>query len=437
MDIKFIRQNPDKVRKGAQDKGRAVDVKKILEIDTKQRALITEVQKLKSQQNEASRGLKDKPSDDLRNKLKSFKEEIKTKENELEKIEKELNSLINLVPNLPLDEVPHGTSSEDNAVIKEVGEKKHFSFTPKDYLDLGENLDLIDIKRAAKVAGGRFGYLRNEAVLFQFALINYVLDTLTNEKKINEVIRKANLVNLSEKPFVPVVVPDMLKKELMWAMGYLDYNNEEVYHLEKDDLYLIGTAEQPLGAMHRNEILKEEDLPLRYLGYSTCFRREAGSYGKDVKGILRVHQFDKLEMFSFAHPEESLKEHQFFVALEERLMQGLEIPYRLLQLCAADIYAASASSYDIEAWLPGSRRWMETHTTSHCTDFQAERLNIRFKTQDKETKKPVLKTVHTLNGTALAIGRALIAILENYQEKDSSVSVPKALQKYLKFKKIR
>jgi len=237
--------------------------------------------------------------------------------------------------------------------------------------------------------------------------------------------------------FVPVIPPVMLKEKPMWAMGYLDYGREEVYHLEKDDLYLIGTSEQSLGAMHQDEILEEKDLPLRYLGFSICLRREAGSYGKDTRGILRVHQFDKLEMFSFAHPEESLKEHKFFVSLEEKIMQGLGVPYRILRLCTADLAASSASTYDLESWLPGTGRYLETHSTSHCTDFQAERLNIRFKTQDKETKKPVLKTVHTLNGTALAIGRALIAILENYQEKDGSVSVPKALQKYLKFKKIR
>jgi len=417
MDIKFIRQNKDLVKEALLDRGKTVDIEKILELDKEKRKYQTEIQELKGQQNEISKGLKGIPSEELRNNLKALKEKILMKEEILKKIEKEMDELVRLVPNLPLEDVPKGKSAEDNVVVKEAGRKRNFNFKPKDYLEIGEKLDLIDIERASKVAGTRFSYLKREAALLQFALINYVVDILTD--------------------FVPVIPPVMLKEKPMWAMGYLDYGREEVYHLEKDDLYLIGTSEQSLGAMHQDEILEEKDLPLRYLGFSICLRREAGSYGKDTRGILRVHQFDKLEMFSFAHPEESLKEHKFFVSLEEKIMQGLGVPYRILRLCTADLAASSASTYDLESWLPGTGRYLETHSTSHCTDFQAERLNIRFKTQDKETKKPVLKTVHTLNGTALAIGRALIAILENYQEKDGSVSVPKALQKYLKFKKIR
>jgi len=281
-------------------------------------------------------------------------------------------------------------------------------------MGLAEKLDLIDIKRAAKVAGTRFGYFKKEAVLLEFALINFTFDTLLKEG------------------FIPVIPPVIMRAEMMRGMGYLEQTNiEEAYYLPKDDSFLVGTSEQPIGAMHSDEIFEENDLPRRYLGFSTCFRREAGAYGRDTRGIFRVHQFNKIEMFSFCKPEESKQEHQFFLAMEEKLMQSLKIPYRIVQICSDDLGFPVAAKYDIEAWLPSENRYRETHSTSNCTDFQARRLNIRY--HDKTGK---LNFVHTINGTAFAIGRILIAIIENYQQKDGSILVPDVLQKYLNFQKI-
>ena len=318
------------------------------------------------------------------------------------------------IPNLLLPGVPVGKDERDNVVLKEVGEKPRFNFPLKDYMTLGETLDLIDVKRAAKVAGTRFGYLKNEAVLLEFALIKLAFDYLLKEG------------------FIPVLPPVMLKANMARGMGYLEQSDrEEAYYLPQDDLYLIGTAEQSIGTMHADEILKEEELPKRYVAFSTCFRREAGSYGKDTKGIFRVHQFDKVEMFSFCRPEESIQEHQFFLAIEEKLMQSLKLPYRVLNICTGDLGRPAAAKYDIETWLPSENRYRETHSTSNCTDFQARRLNIRYR-----TKKGELKFVHTVNGTAFS-QRPILMIMENYQQKDGSILIPEVLQKYLGFKEIK
>jgi len=289
-----------------------------------------------------------------------------------------------------------------------------FDFKPKGHLEIGQNLNLIDVKRAAKVSGTRFGYLKNEAVLLEFALIKLAFDSLT------------------KKGFQPIIPPVMMKKEMMRGMGYLEQTDrEEAYYLKKDDLFLAGTAEQPIGTMHAEEIFEQNELPKRYLGFSTCFRREAGSYGKDTQGIFRVHQFDKVEMFSFCKPEESQREHKMFLSLEEELMRKLKIPYQIVNICTGDLGRPAAAKYDIEAWLPSESRYRETHSTSNCTDFQARRLNIRYRNKFNK-----LNFVHTVNGTAFAIGRTIIAILENYQRKDGKVDVPKVLQKYIGFKTI-
>jgi len=298
--------------------------------------------------------------------------------------------------------------------LKKVGKRPEFDFKPKDYLEIAEELDLIDIKRAAKVSGTRFGYLKNEAVLLEFALINLALGTLIKEG------------------FAPVIPPVMLKPEMARGTGYFEaVDLKEAYYLPKDKLFLIGTSEQSLLTMHANEIFEEKELPKRYLGFSSCFRREAGSYGKDTRGIFRVHQFDKVEMFSFSKPDDSKKEHQFFLKIEEDLMKKLALPYQVVNICTGDLGFPAAAKYDIETWLPGQGKYRETHSTSNCTDFQARRLNIRYR--DKNGK---LNFVHTVNGTAFAIPRPLIAIIENYQQKDGSVKIPQVLQKYMAGKKI-
>ncbi len=410
LDINFIRQNPDKVKEGCKKKQAKVDIDKLLELDKKKRELLKESEDLRAEQNKIS---KQAVAKEQIEKAKELKEKIKKIEPDLKKIENEFNDLILQVPNLPQEDVPVGKNEKDNVALREVGKKPKFGFQPKDYLEIAEDLDLIDVKRAAKVSGTRFSYLKNEAVLLEFALINLVFETLT------------------KKGFIPVIPPVMIKAKMAIGMGYLEQtDDEEAYYLPKDDLYLVGTSEQSIGAMHSEEIFKEKELPRRYIGFSTCFRREAGSYGKDTKGILRVHQFDKMEMFSFCKPEDSKEEHKFFLSLEEELMKSLNLPYQVVNICTGDLGKPAVAKYDIETWIPSENRYRETHSTSNCTDFQARRLNIRYK-KEKDNK---LDFVHTLNGTAFAIGRILIAIIENYQQKDGSIKVPKVLQKYLSFK---
>ena len=407
LDIKFIRENPDKVKEGCRKKQVNVDINKLLELDKSKREDLEKIEGLRAQQNKLGKNEIQK--------AKEIKIKLKKLEPELEKIKKEFEGLMLKIPNLPFDEVLPGEGEKDNLVLREVGEKTKFEFQPKDYLEIAENLDLIDVKRAAKVSGSRFGYLKRQIALLEFALINFTFDILTKQG------------------FIPIIPPVMIKPRMALGMGYPEqFDGEEAYHIEKDNLFLIATAEQSLGTMHADEILEEKDLPLRYAGFSTCFRRESGSYGKDTRGIFRVHQFDKIEMFSFCKPEDSKKEHQFFLQIEEKLMRKLKIPYRIIRICTGDLGFPVASKYDIEAWLPSQNSYRETHSTSNCTDFQSRRLNIRYRTVEGKG----LNFVHTVNGTAFAIGRTLIAIIENYQQKDGTIIVPDVLQKYSGFKKI-
>ncbi len=416
MDLKFIRQNKQLIIDGCRKKRVKIDIDKILTLDERRRELMGKIENLRAEQNKVGK----KPSPEEINHLKQTKTDIKTAEEQLERIEPELMHLVDLVPNIPLPQAPEGVSENDNVVLREVGARPKFNFIPKDYLALNEKLDLIDTERAAKVAGSRFGYLKNEAVLLEFALMQLALDALTKNN------------------FTPVLPPAMVNQKAMSAMGYLDRGEGEIYKTQ-DDLYLVGTSEQSVGPMHMDEIFAYNPpaggLPKRYVSFSTCFRREAGSYGKDVKGIIRVHQFDKMEMFVFCRPEESESEHKLLLRLEEKLMQSLKIPYRVINICTADLGDPAAAKYDIEAWMPGQNdgqgQYRETHSTSNCTDFQAQRLNVRFRNQDGK-----INFVHTLNGTAFAMPRMIIAILENYQQRDGSVRIPSVLQKYIKIKKI-
>lgn len=409
LDIKLIRQNPQIIKEGVKKKGINPEIiNQILELDEKRRGYIKSTESLKAEQNKLGK-------EDIK-KARKIKAEITKIAAGFEEIEQEFNNLMLQIPNLPLDDVPVGKDGKSNVIVKEVGKRPKFAFKPKSYFEIAEELDLIDVKRAAKISGTRFGFLKKEIALLEFALINLAFD------------------NLVKEGFVPIVPPVMIRAEMARAMGYFEQTDkDDAYYLPKDDFYLVGTSEQSIGPMHAGEIFQEKELPKRYLGFSTCFRREAGAYGRDNKGIMRVHQFDKVEMFSFCHPEESKNEHEFLLSLEERLMQLLEIPYRVVQMCTADIAFPQAAKYDIESWLPSEDNYRETHSTSSCTDFQARRLNIRYR--DSKTKK--LDFVHTLNGTAFAIGRTLIIIIENYQQKDGSIKIPKVLQKYLKFDKIK
>lgn len=418
FDIKYIREHPEKVKEGCKKKQvHDVDIDKLLEVDKKKREMQKGLEEIRAKKNEANKAINEASSQEEKDRIISEMKEIKEKEAELEKefkgLEQEFKNLLKKIPNLPFDEVPVGEDDDENKVLRKEGEIPEFDFTPDDHLGIGEKLDIIDTKRAAKTSGARFTFLKREAVLLQFAIINLAFEVTV------------------KKGFYPILPPVMLKPEMMDAMGFLERGADDIFHIEKDDLYLAGTSEQVIGAMYAGETFQENELPKRYVGYSTCFRREAGSYGKDTRGILRVHQFDKVEMFSFTTPEKSKEEHDFLLSIEEELMRLLGIPYQVIDICTGDLGDPAAKKYDIEAWMPGQERYRETHSTSNCTDFQARGLNIRYKHEEGTSH------LHTLNGTALAMGRILIAILENNQTKEGIVKIPEALHKYLPFTEIK
>jgi len=417
LNIKTIRDNPEKIKKACQDKQAKVDIDKLLTLDAQRRKLIKQNEVLKAEHNQISKkiaSLKGNEKEKLINQAKEMVIRIDKGDKDLDKIEIEYQRLMLSIPNPALPDVKVGKDESENEVLSQWGKVPKFNFKPKDHLVLGEDLDLIDTKRAGKVSGTRFAYLKNELALLEYGLVQFVFQTLIKQG------------------FTPVVPPVMVKQESMKAMGYLERGEDEVYQTKKDNFYLIGTSEQSIGPMHTDEMLEKKDLPKRYVSFSTCFRREAGSYGKDVKGILRVHQFDKVEMFSFCLPEKSKEEHKLIISLEEKLVQTLKIPYQVIKMCTGDLGDPAASKYDIECWMPGQNKYRETHSASNCTDFQARRLNIRFRNNQKK-----LEFVHTLNGTAFAIGRILISIMENYQQKDGSIKIPKVLQKYTGIKQIK
>ena len=418
LDIKFIRENIKQVKDSIKKRGVVCDVDKLLRIDKKRRATMTMIESISAKKNKASKEIA-KADSKTKKKIIAEMKKIDKEEDKLKKhfkeIEKEFDELMASVPNILMPGVPEGKDDTQNVVLKKVGKLPKFSFDFKGYMELAESLDLIDMQRGAKIAGSRFGFLKREAALLEFALINFTFSVLV------------------KKGFVPIIPPVMIKPKMAWAMGYLEQSNkEDAYHLPQDDLYLIGTSEQALGGMMAGEILQEKELPLRYAGFSTCFRREAGSYGKDTKGIIRVHQFDKIEMFSFVKPEDAKKEHQMIHKIERELMDALKLPYQVVRNCTGDLGAPAAEKFDIEVWLPSEKRYRETHSASNCTDFQARRLNTRYHKKNGKTE-----LVYTLNGTAFAMGRILIAIMENYQQKDGSIKIPQVLQKYTGFKEIK
>jgi seryl-tRNA synthetase len=418
LDIKFIRENAQRVKEGVKNKNADVDIDKILELDKKRREIIQALEDMRAKKNKSSKDIPNMKDAKEREKLILEMRELDTNSDrlnsDLKVIDAEFNELLMKIPNVPSEDVPVGKNDTENVEIRQVGKKTEFNFKFKDYMTLGEELDLVDVKRAAKISGTRFGIIKGKLAMLEFGLVQLAFETLMKEG------------------FIPVIPPVMLKPEMARGMGYLEQTDkEEAYFIPSDNLYLTGTSEQSLGSMHSDEVFEEKDLPRRYVGFSTCFRRESGSYGKDTKGILRVHQFDKIEMFSFCKKEDSQKEHDMLLSMEEKLMQLLEIPYRVLRICTGDLGRPAARKFDIEAWIPSEGKYRETHSTSNCTDFQARRLNIKYKTKDG------LEIIHTLNGTAFAIGRTLIAIMENYQQEDGSIKVPKILQKYLNFTEIK
>lgn len=421
LDIRFIRENSEVVKENAMNKGYEVDIDLVLSLDELRRSLIVKSENLREQRNELSKSKDHSP--EMITKAKNIREELGGLENELNKVELKLDTELRKVPNIALKEVPVGVSEYDNVVVNTVGSKPSFDFKAKSDEELGELHGVIDKERASKVAGARFAYLKGSLVKLQFAIIQMVIDLLTNEELIAKIIETQKL-SIKPTPFLPVLPPYLIRTEPYLASGRLD-SEEVTYKLADDDLWLNASAEHSLCTMLMNEKIDESQLPIRLLGYSTSFRREAGSYGKDTEGIFRMHQFDKLEMEVFSTAETGLEEHKLLVALQEYLVQQLELPYQVVQKCTADIGKPNAQGIDIDTWMPAQEQYRETHTADYMTDFQARSLNIKIKKNDGQTEY-----AHTNDATAFALGRIIKAILENHQSADGKIKLPKTLAKY-------
>jgi seryl-tRNA synthetase len=423
LDLKFIRDNAELIRKNSKDRLSSVDIDRLLEVDRAKRETETQLDSLRAERNKAS---KSKPSSEVIEQMKKTGEDIKALETKLAGLEPELRELWYAVPNLTHPKVVVSADEDANPVLETFGEPTKFDFVPKDHVELGVALDLIDFDRATKVSGAKFYYLKNELALLEFALIQYALETLYKEG------------------FTPFSTPDLAKSEVLEGLGFNPRGDAtNTYSVENTDLCLIGTAEVTMGGYHMDEIFTEADLPKKYAAVSHCFRTEAGAYSRFSKGIFRVHQFTKIEMFIYTLPEQSERAHQELLAMEKKIWQGLDIPFRVIDHCTADLGGPSYRTYDLEAWMPGKPAspkhergepnkegkmgdWAEVTSTSNCTDYQARGLNIKYRDEAGEKK-----FVHMLNGTAIAVSRALIAILENNQEPDGSVVIPEVLRKYL------
>lgn len=413
LDLKFIAENPELVKAGCLKKRKDIDIDKIIQLDTERRTLIADADALRTRQNEVSKEIpqkSDKEKEQLLAEMKELKENLKIKEQELEDLVEVLDELVIKVPNPPFDEVPEGMDDQDNKIERTFGEPRKFKFEPRDHITLGKELDILDMEKAAESSGARFYYVKNDLVMLEFALIQYALSKIT------------------AKGFKPILPPALVREHAMVGTGFFPADKNEIYNVnpEDDNLFLIGTSEVPLCMLHYDEILEADKLPLRYVAFSPCFRREAGSYGKDTHGIIRVHQFDKIEMFSFCNPEKSREEHALIVEIEEEIVQGLKIPYQLVNVCGGDLGDPAAIKYDIEAWIPTQGKFREITSASNTTNYQARRSKIRFK--DAEGNK---EYIHTLNGTGIAMPRMFVAILENYQNEDGSVTIPEVLRPYM------
>ncbi|CAN2230200.1 SerS Seryl-tRNA synthetase [Candidatus Nanopelagicaceae bacterium] len=413
IDIKFLRENPDVVRASQKGRGENVElVDQILSIDEVKRAAIAEFEALRQEQNILSKSVGAAKGDEKTALLANAKEladKVKAADSKRAEIEEQAKQLVMQLSNLLDTEAPIG-GEEDFVTIEHIGTPRDFTkdgFEPKDHVELGKLLGAIDTERGAKVAGSRSYYLTGAGAMLEFALVNYAISSAL------------------KNGFTPVIPPVLVNPSAMEGTGFLGQAAENVYRIEKDDVYLVGTSEVPLAAMHMDEILPADKLPMRYAGYSSCFRREAGTYGKDTRGIIRVHQFDKVEMFSFCKPEEAKEEHKRLLQWEKDFLNAMEIPYRVIDVASGDLGSSATRKFDIEAWIPTQGAYREVTSTSNCTEYQARRLNIRYKDADGT------KAIATLNGTLVAIPRMIVAILENHQNADGTVNVPAALQPFL------
>ncbi|MDO8463283.1 MAG: serine--tRNA ligase [bacterium] len=413
IDLKWLAEHQREAEEGFTAKGCDVPIAAMLTLDAERKRILQKVEAVAAEKHAASKEL-GKLSPKVREEklavLRALDASNDADAKRLKDVEQELHELVWNVPNLPLSDVPVGKDGTENVVERTVGERPSFDFTPRPYWELGATLGVFDTERGAKVSGSRFGYLTGPGALLEFAMLNHAMRVLTAEG------------------FTPVIPPALINANAMEAMGYTIHGQRtETYYFEQDDQYLIGTSEQSIGPMHMDEILDETDLPKRYVAFSPCFRREAGSYGKDTKGIFRVHQYDKVEMFSFTTPEQSLAEHEYLLGLEERLLQDVGLPYQVLKMCTGDLGIQAARKFDLEAWFPAEGAYRELTSTSTCTDWQARRLNIRYRPKDGGAPR----FVHTLNGTAWSMNRPICAILENFQQADGTVMVPEVLRPWL------
>ncbi len=418
LDITFIRQNPDIVRAAIKNKHCAnVDLDRILSLAEERKVLAGNIGEINHKRNEAAAARSAESG-------KALKEELKGMEEKYQTLEKELVSLLIKVPNIPSADTPIGADESGNVVLREWGERPSFSFTPKAHWDIGPELGIIDNEKAAEVSGARFTYLKGDLVRMQFALLQLVLRVLSSREELQGILKKAGL-SLNPRPFTPVLPPLMMRSQVMNRMARLD-PIEDRYYLEKDDLVLIGSAEHTVGPIHMDEVIAEEQLPLRYVAYSSAFRREAGAAGKDTRGIFRLHQFDKIEMETFIVPEDGMAEQEFLVAIQEHLMRLLNISHRVVLICTGDMGFPDQRQIDIESWMPGQDTYRETHSADYVGGFQARRLHTKVKRKSGESE-----SVHMNDATAFAMGRTLIAILENYQQEDGTVTVPEVLRAYV------
>jgi seryl-tRNA synthetase len=417
LDPQYIRDNLDAVKANCKNRNVTADVDRVVALDDERKRLISEMQVKQQEANAVAKSVG--PEKDLAKKQdliargKQLREEVAQYESQQKQVEADLRAVVGAIPNMTHPDAPVGGTPEDNKIIKTWGEPTKFDFKPKDHVTLAESLDLVDFEAGAAVAGQKFYFLKNEAVLMEIALIHYAFDTLLKQG------------------YTPIITPDLARVDVLEGIGFMPRGPEtQIYSIANSDLCLIATAEITLGGMHRDKIMDEASLPLKYVGLSHCFRTEAGAPGRDTRGLFRVHQFTKVEMFVFCTPEQSDAIHQELLGLEETIFQGLGLPYHVIDTCTGDLGGPAYRKYDIEAWMPARGKagdYGEVTSTSNCTDFQARRLNIRF----KSPKHKGTRFVHTLNGTAVAVSRALVALLENYQQADGSVVIPEALRVWM------
>ena len=417
IDVKILREQPERVKKACQDKNVSVDIDRAVELEMLRRQLQGHIDQINQERKQAAQA-KDIEQG------KRLKEQSTQLADQFSQVDAEFAVLMHCVPNIPTDDTPIGKDESENVVLRQWGTKPQFVFEPKDHLTLGTALGIIDSEKAAQVVGTRFTYLKGDAVLLQFALAQFAFSVLTNESLLQPIINQAGL-SVSSRPFIPVVPPLMIRPDVFEKMARLEPQNER-YYIPSDDVFLIGSAEHTLGPLHMDETFQEKELPARYMAFTPAFRREAGSYGKDTKGILRLHQFDKVEMESFSTSDQGQNEQAFFVAIQEYLMQQLGLPYQVVMTCTGDQGDPDARHVDIETWMPGQSQYRETHSSDYMTDYQARRLATKVKRENGSTE-----FVHMNDATVFAIGRTLIAILENDQEEDGTIRVPTVLRPWI------